>query len=181
MVPPADVASPPAADDKAMTDTQLACRGVDVSFGDHHVLRDISLTTTPGRVHALLGPNGAGKSTLMSVLLGLLEPDAGEVTLMGKPLTRDALRHVGASVNDPAVYSHLNARNNLRVHTTLLGLPDSEADRVLELVGLQAAGKKKAGTFSTGMKGRLALAQALLGEPEAVSYTHLTLPTKRIV
>ena len=69
MVPPADVASPPAADDKAMTDTQLACRGVDVSFGDHHVLRDISLTTTPGRVHALLGPNGAGKSTLMSVLL----------------------------------------------------------------------------------------------------------------
>ena len=100
-----------------MTDTQLACRGVAVSFGGHQVLRDISLTTTPGRVHALLGPNGAGKSTLMSVLLGL---------------------------------------------------PDSEADRVLQLVGLQGAGKKKAGTFSTGMKGRLALAQALIGEPEVL-------------
>ena len=79
-----------------------------------------------------------------------------------------ALRHVGASINDPAFYSHLSARNNLRVHTTLLGLPDSEADRVLELVGLQTAGKKKAGSFSTGMKGRLALAQALLGEPEVL-------------
>ena len=86
----------------AMTDTQLACRGVAVSFGDHHVLRDVSLTTTPGRVHALLGPNGAGKSTLMSVLLGLIEPDVGEVTLMGQPFDRSALRHVGASINDPA-------------------------------------------------------------------------------
>lgn len=85
-----------------MTDTQLACRGVAVSFGGHQVLRDISLTTTPGRVHALLGPNGAGKSTLMSVLLGLIQPDAGEVTLMGQPFTREALRHVGASINDPA-------------------------------------------------------------------------------
>lgn len=168
MVPPTDVSGLLTADDGGMTDTQLACRGVAVSFGGHQVLRDISLTTTPGRVHALLGPNGAGKSTLMSVLLGLIQPDAGEVTLMGQPFTREALRHVGASINDPAFYSHLSARNNLRVHTTLLGLPDSEADRVLQLVGLQGAGKKKAGTFSTGMKGRLALAQALIGEPEVL-------------
>ena len=151
-----------------MTATQLACRSVAVSFGGHQVLRDITLTTTPGRVHALLGPNGAGKSTLMSVLLGLVAPDAGEVTLMGRPFERAALHHVGASINDPAFYAHLSARNNLRVHTALLGLPDAEADRVLELVGLAGAGRKKAGSFSTGMKGRLALAQALLGEPEVL-------------
>lgn len=146
--------------------TQLSCHDVRVSFGDQKVLKGVTLTTAPGRVHALLGPNGAGKSTLMSVLLGLIEPDAGSVELMGLPFDRALLRHVGASINDPAFYGHLSARDNLRVHTTLLGLPDSEADRVLALVGLQSAGKKKAGKFSTGMKGRLALAQALLGEPE---------------
>lgn len=151
-----------------MTSPQLACESVTVSYGAHRVLTDVSLHTTPGRVHALLGPNGAGKSTLMKVLLGLLAPEDGEVTLMGQPLVRANLRHVGASINDPAFYGHLSARNNLRVHTTLLGLPDSEADRVLQLVGLQDAGKKKAGAFSTGMKGRLALAQALLGEPEVL-------------
>lgn len=152
----------------SMTATQLACRSIAVSFGGHQVLRDITLTTTPGRVHALLGPNGAGKSTLMSVLLGLVAPDAGVVKLMGRPFERAALHHVGASINDPAFYAHLSARNNLRVHTALLGLPDAEADRVLELVGLAGAGRKKAGSFSTGMKGRLALAQALLGEPEVL-------------
>lgn len=136
-----------------------------MSFGAQRVLDGVTLTTQPGRVHALLGPNGAGKSTLMSVMLGLIEPDAGAVTLMGQPFDRTLLRNVGASINDPAFYGHLSARNNLRVHTTLLGLPDSEADRALELVGLAGAGKKRASAFSTGMKGRLALAQALLGEP----------------
>lgn len=136
-----------------------------MNFGGHQALKRVSLTTVPGRVHALLGPNGAGKSTLMSVLLGLIEPDSGEVTLMGEPFERSGLRLVGASINDPAFYGHLSARDNVRVHTTLLGLPDSEADRVIELVGLGGAGKKKAANFSTGMKGRLALAQALLGEP----------------
>ncbi|MDN8594067.1 MULTISPECIES: ATP-binding cassette domain-containing protein [unclassified Corynebacterium] len=145
--------------------SHLACKDVSVAFGDHRVLDGVSLTTVPGRVHALLGPNGAGKSTLMSVLLGLVEPDSGAVTLMGQPFERSRLRFVGASINDPAFYGHLSARDNLRVHTTLLGLPDSEADRVIELVGLGTAGKKKASNFSTGMKGRLALAQALLGEP----------------
>ena len=151
-----------------MTSPQLACESVTVSYGAHRVLTDVSLHTTPGRVHALLGPNGAGKSTLMKVLLGLLAPEDGEVTLMGQPFARANLRHVGASINDPAFYGHLSARNNLRVHATLLGLPDAEVDRVLQLVGLQDAGKKKAGAFSTGMKGRLALAQALLGEPEVL-------------
>lgn len=148
-----------------MISSHLACSDISVAFGDHRALNDVALTTSPGRVHALLGPNGAGKSTLMSVLLGLITPDHGSVTLMGQPFKRSKLRCVGASINDPAFYGHLSARDNLRVHTTLLGLPDSEADRVLELVGLEAAGKKKASHFSTGMKGRLALAQALLGEP----------------
>lgn len=150
---------------EGMNESHLACSDISVTFGDHEALKGVSLTTVPGRVHALLGPNGAGKSTLMSVLLGLIEPDAGVVSLRGQPFDRSQLRFVGASINDPAFYGHLSARDNLRVHTTLLGLPDSETDRVIELVGLRSAGKKKASNFSTGMKGRLALAQALLGEP----------------
>lgn len=85
-----------------MISSHLACSDVSVTFGDHHVLKDVSLTTSPGRVHALLGPNGAGKSTLMSVLLGLIKPDHGNVTLMGQPFKRSQLRLVGASINDPA-------------------------------------------------------------------------------
>ena len=125
-----------------MINSHLACKDISVTFGDHPALDGVSLTTVPGRVHALLGPNGAGKSTLMSVLLGLIAQDSGEVTLMGQPFERSQLRFVGASIDDPAFYGHLSARDNLRVHTTLLGLPDSEADRVIELVGLGAAGKK---------------------------------------
>ena len=112
-----------------MTSPQLACESVTVSYGAHRVLTDVSLHTTPGRVHALLGPNGAGKSTLMKVLLGLLAPEDGEVTLMGQPLVRANLRHVGASINDPAFYGHLSARNNLRVHTTLCLLYTSPSPR----------------------------------------------------
>ncbi|SES21831.1 ABC transporter ATP-binding protein [Corynebacterium cystitidis] len=144
----------------------ISCSGITVSFGHHTVLDSVDLVARPGRVHALLGRNGAGKSTLMSVMLGLITPDRGTVELGGQPLSRAALRNVGASVNGPAYYGHLSARDNLRVYTALLGLPDSEADRVLALVGFEEAGRKKARSFSTGMKARLALAQALLGEPK---------------
>ena len=136
------------------------------SFGSQAVLRDISFQVLPGRVHAVLGRNGAGKSTLFSIFLGLLPADSGTVRVAGKPWSREVLDHVGASVNGPAFYGHLSATDNLRVHARLLGLPDTEIDRVLHIAGLAGAGFKKAKSFSTGMKARLALAQALLGDPE---------------
>lgn len=148
------------------TPAAINCTGIQVSFGSTTVLHDVNLTASLGRVHALLGRNGAGKSTLFSVILGLLEPDAGEVRVLGRPRDANSLRHIGASVNGPAFYGHLSARKNLLVHTALLGLPDSEADRTLDLVGLTSAGTKKAKSFSTGMKARLALAQAMLGQPD---------------
>lgn len=136
------------------------------SFGTQRVLSEVSFDIAPGRVHALLGRNGAGKSTLISILLGLLTADAGEVRISGKPWTKTDLNRIGASVNGPAFYGHLSARNNALVHTRLLGLPDAEADRALDVVGLGQVGKKKAKSFSTGMKARLALAQAILGDPD---------------
>lgn len=148
-----------------VTTPALRCRSIDLSFHSQTVLDSFSMTVAPGRIHALLGRNGAGKSTLFKIVLGLLEPDAGEVELFGAPWARAALREVGASVNGPALYGHLSARDNLRVHATLLGLSDAEVTRVLRLVGLADAGRKRAGTFSTGMKGRLSLAVAMLGRP----------------
>ena len=136
----------------------IECRGVAKRYSRSDVLRDVTFDVARGRVHALLGRNGAGKSMLFSILLGLIEPNAGEAIVCTDKL--------GASLNGPAFYGHLSARDNLRVHTALQGLPQSEADRVLELVGLKGTGRKKAKHFSTGMKARLALAQTLLGDPE---------------
>lgn len=136
------------------------------SFGRQRVLEGVTFGLQPGRVHALLGRNGAGKSTLISILLGLIPADEGQITIHGQPWTRDAVRLIGASVNGPAFYGHLSARKNLLVHTRLLGLPDDEADRALRAVGLADTGRKKAKAFSTGMRARLALAQAILGDPE---------------
>lgn len=145
---------------------EVSFEHVSKSFGPHTVLRDVDFRIAPGRVHALLGRNGAGKSTLFSIFLGLLSADSGMVKVDGVPWSREVLDHVGASVNGPAFYGHLSAAANLRVHTRLLGLPEAEVDRVLSIAGLSEVGSKKAKSFSTGMKARLALAQALLGDPE---------------
>ena len=144
----------------------ISFENITKTFGQQRVLDGLSFRITPGRVHALLGRNGAGKSTLFSILLGLVPADSGSMSVAGQPWTRDVLRQIGASVNGPAFYGHLSAEANLRVHARLLGLPDSELDRVLSIAGLRGVGAKKAKSFSTGMKARLALAQALLGDPE---------------
>ncbi|MGX1738904.1 ATP-binding cassette domain-containing protein [Corynebacterium flavescens] len=149
-----------------MNTPKIEFEAVSKCFGEHQVLDRIRFKVSPGRVHALLGRNGAGKSTLLSILLGLLPADSGEVAIDDHPFSRADLRNIGASINGPALYGHLSARNNLLVHTKLLGLPATEADRTLAIVGLQDTGKKKTKSFSTGMKARLALAQAMLGNPQ---------------
>jgi ABC-2 type transport system ATP-binding protein len=114
----------------------------------------------------LLGPNGAGKSTTLKLLLGLLEPDAGRVLLFGDRWHRSALARVGASIDGPALYPHLSAAANLEVHARLLRLPRARVLDALDLVGLAATGRQRVQTFSTGMRGRLSLAVALLADPE---------------
>lgn len=149
-----------------MTDNSaLSCRGLSVSLGGSPVLHGFDLAARRGRVHALVGRNGAGKSTAYRTMLGLITPDSGSVTVLGKPLTRASLLHIGASINGPALYPHLSAMENLMIHCHLLGLPRSEARHALRTVGLPDA-RKRASAFSTGMKARLALAIATLGSPE---------------
>lgn len=143
----------------------FGCRDLHKSFGRTAVLRGLTLGVHPGRVYALLGPNGAGKSTALKIMLGLLRADAGTAYLLGEPFHRRALAHVGASIDGPALYGHLSARGNLMVHAHLIGADAAAVARTLETVGLDRAGRKHAGRFSTGMKARLALAIALLGDP----------------
>ena len=142
--------------------------GMDKSFGGNRVLRDLTLTAHPGRVYALLGPNGAGKSTTLAIALGLLRADAGHVEVLGEPWSRASLAHIGASINGPALFGQLSARQNLRVHCLLTGTHHSAIDAVLRTVGLEDAGRKRAGRFSMGMKMRLSLAMALLTDPEVL-------------
>lgn len=147
------------------TTPTLTCTGLTKSYDGNRVLDGLDLTVHPGRVYALLGRNGAGKSTTFKIILGLLRPDDGTVEVLGKPWSRASLAHIGASVDGPAYYPHLSAADNVRVHARLVGIAEERIGDVLAMVGLQGTGRKRVGSFSTGMKARLALAIALLTDP----------------
>lgn len=144
----------------------VATVGLSKRFSSGGGVDSVDLAIRPGRVYALLGPNGAGKSTTLKLLLGLLQPDAGRVVMWDQPWRRAVLARVGASIDGPALYPHLSAARNLEVHARLLDLPPAEVRRVLDVVGLSGTRRQRVRTFSTGMRGRLALAVAMLGDPE---------------
>lgn len=136
------------------------------TYGRTPALQGIDLEVPAGKVYALLGPNGAGKSTTLAIVLGLLPASSGSVELFGEPWKRETLKRIGASINGPALYAHLSASENLEVHARLLGLSPQQVQETLEQVGLGDTGRKPTGKFSTGMKSRLALATALLTQPD---------------
>jgi ABC-2 type transport system ATP-binding protein len=146
----------------------LGCRDVHHAFGGQVVLSGVDLTASPGRVYALVGRNGAGKSTLLKILLGLVTPRQGRPWLLGRPFDRSALSRVGAVVDGPALYGQLSARENLLVHARLMRVDDRRVDDLLALMGLAGTGGKPTKRFSTGMRVRLALAIALLTDPEVL-------------
>ena len=113
----------------------------------------------------MLGPNGAGKSTLLKMLTGMLRPTSGEIAFAGHSWTRDDLNDIGALIETPPLYDNLTARENLLVRTTLLGVDERRIDEVLAAVELTDTGSKRAGQFSLGMKQRLGIALALVGNP----------------
>jgi ABC-2 type transport system ATP-binding protein len=147
--------------------TRIVAKGLSKHFGDVRAVVDLSFTVEPGSVTGFLGPNGAGKTTTLRMILGLAHPDSGEATIAGRHYRdlKDPGRMVGAVLEANSFHPGRTARNHLRVYTAAAGLPDSRADEVLELVGLTPVARKLAGGFSTGMRQRLALATALLGNP----------------
>ena len=118
-----------------------------------------------GKVYGLLGPNGAGKSTTLKMITGMLRPTGGQMLFEGHPWERDDLYRIGSLVEQAPLYPNLTAKENLRVRTTLLGLPEERIDEALQTVGLADTGVKRAGRFSMGMKQRLGIALALLAKP----------------
>jgi len=153
------------------TDCMVECRNVTKRYGSTVALSRFSLDVRSGQVLALLGENGAGKTTLMRLILGLHWPDDGEVLVFGENLTSDReglLARIGSLIEFPSFYPHLTGRENIEIVRRLRSLQRSETDRVLEQVGLGSASRRRAAGYSQGMKQRLAIAMALLGNPELI-------------
>ena len=150
-------------------DYMLETRGLTKRFGRgdqaQDAVADVSLHIREGEVYGLLGPNGAGKSTTLKMICGMLRPTAGEILFAGHAWRREDLYAIGSLIEEAPLYPNLTARENLRVRTTLLGLPESRIDEVLAAVDLADTGKKRAGRFSMGMRQRLGLALALIARP----------------
>ena len=139
-------------------------------FGSTLAVDGLTMEVPQGEVFGFLGPNGAGKTTTIAMLLGLVRPTAGSAELLGQDLRRGlghALRRTGATIESPAFYPYLSGRDNLRVVARVLGgAAETRIDSVLEQVGLGLRGGDKFKVYSMGMKQRLALAAALLNDPE---------------
>ncbi|WP_223177151.1 ATP-binding cassette domain-containing protein [Sphingomonas rhizophila] len=144
----------------------LETRGLIKAFGGKVAVDRLSMTVPPYAIYGFLGANGAGKTTSLRLILGLLRPDAGGLSLFGEDVARRRSRpRVGALIESPSLYPHLTGRENLDLTRRVLGLPANEIDRVLGIAGLGHAGRQRVGGYSLGMKQRLALARALLGRP----------------
>jgi ABC-2 type transport system ATP-binding protein len=145
----------------------IVVRGVTKRFGAVTAVEDLSFEVHPGVVTGFLGPNGAGKSTTLRMALGLVEPTAGSATVLGMRYRhlREPARTVGALLETQSFNPLRSGRNHLRSLATASGIPLGRVDEVLDLVGLEAAGRRNAGTYSLGMRQRLGLAAALLGDP----------------
>jgi ABC-2 type transport system ATP-binding protein len=148
----------------------IEIQGVSKRFGSVQAVRDLSFTVDAGRVTGFLGPNGAGKSTTLRMLLGLIHSDAGAATFDGRAYSE--LEHpsarVGAVLEQASFHPGRSGRNHLRVLAAAGRHPDSRVEEVLELVGLTAAADRRVKGYSMGMRQRLAIAAALLGNPEVL-------------
>lgn len=140
------------------------------SYGAKKAVDDLSFTVTPGRVTGFLGPNGSGKSTTMRCMLGLDRPDSGSATFDGRSYSEfsQPLSQVGSLLDAGDAHKGRTARNHLRWIAMTHGFPNSRVDEVLQMVGMSEVAKTKVGKFSLGMRQRLGLATALLGDPKVV-------------
>jgi ABC-2 type transport system ATP-binding protein len=148
----------------------ITIQGLTKRFGEVAAVDDLSFEVDQGTVVGFLGPNGAGKTTTLRTLLGLVTPTAGTARIDGRPYRElaDPIRHVGALLEASSFHPGRSARNHLRVIATAAGLPLDRADQILDQVGLAEAARRRVGGFSLGMRQRLGLATALLGDPKVL-------------
>ncbi|HEY0636310.1 MAG TPA: ABC transporter ATP-binding protein [Pseudonocardiaceae bacterium] len=153
-----------------MSDGRIEVRELTKRFGSVTAVDRLSFTVEPGRVTGFLGPNGAGKTTTLRVLLGLVRATAGTATIGGRhydELERPQ-RTVGALLEASSFHPGRSGRDHLRLMAETAGLPARRADEVLDVVGLTAHGTRRAGGYSLGMRQRLGLAAALIGDPSVL-------------
>jgi ABC-2 type transport system ATP-binding protein len=148
----------------------ISVQGLTKRFGDVLAVDHLTFDVDPGTVTGFLGPNGAGKTTTLRMLLGLVAPTSGTATIDGRPYRElvDPARRVGAVLEASGFHPGRSARDHLRVLATAAGLPSGRVGEVLGQVGLTGAGRRRVGGFSLGMRQRLGLAAALLGDPEVL-------------
>ncbi|HEX9342408.1 MAG TPA: ABC transporter ATP-binding protein [Actinomycetota bacterium] len=148
----------------------IEVQGLTKRFGEVLAVDQLSFEVDRGTVVGFLGPNGAGKTTTLRALLGLVRPSDGAATFGGKAYAElaEPLRHVGAVLEASSFYPGRSARNHLRVQATAAGIDPARVEAVLDLVGLQGAARRQVGGFSLGMRQRLGIAAAMLGDPEVL-------------
>ncbi|MFG1668415.1 ATP-binding cassette domain-containing protein [Streptomyces sp. Y7] len=150
--------------------TSIEVQALTKEYGSRRAVDDLTFTVLPGRVTGFLGPNGAGKSTTLRLVLGLDRPTAGTATVGGRayPTLSEPLRHVGALLDAQAAHGSRTGRDHLRVLAASNRIPDRRVAEVLEETGLASVARRRVRTYSLGMRQRLGIAAALLGDPEVV-------------
>jgi len=152
-----------------MNENVVQTRDLTKRYGDRLAVDRVSMTVKRGEVYGFLGPNGAGKTTTLRMMLGLVRPASGAATVLGRPAGTPAVTaRVGALVEGPGFYPYLTGRDNLRVMARYRELPDSVVEEALERVDLADRGGDRFKAYSLGMKQRLGVASALMGDPELI-------------
>ncbi len=151
-----------------MEENVLEIENLSKSYGKVKAVSGLSLTISKGQVFGLLGPNGSGKTTTLGIVLGATLPQSGDFRWFGKSLSSKSLKRIGAILEHPNFYPYLSATDNLRIIAQIRNVQESDTDRVLRMTGLFDRRKHHFQTYSFGMKQRLAIASAMLGNPEVL-------------
>jgi len=152
-----------------MDELAVQTDGLTKRYGERVAVDSVSMTVRRGEVYGFLGPNGAGKTTTLRMLLGLIRPSAGSASVLGSPAGRpEVTERVGALVEGPGLFPYLTGRDNLRVLARYRGLDDAVVDAALRRVELAERAGDRFKSYSLGMKQRLGVAAALMGEPELI-------------
>lgn len=148
-------------------ETVLETKNLSKLYGGKCVVNKVNMTIRRGDIYGFIGKNGAGKTTLIRMVSGLASPSSGTIELFGSKNLVEQRRRIGSMIESPALHLGMTAKDNLEIYINLLGITEkNKADKVLEMVGLINTGSKKVKSFSMGMKQRLGIAVALLGNPD---------------
>ena len=154
-----------------MNQIVISASNLTKTFWGKEVIRNCTFSVERGSIHGFLGHTGAGKTTVLKLLLGLLKPSAGTVSVLGLDSVRDnetILQRTGSLIETPIFYEHLSAADNLRLHLAYMGIKGTDVAPPLCRVGLPGTGSQPVSTFSLGMRQRLAIARAIIHRPEVL-------------